>query len=601
MSKQDIQEKIDLLELFHDRLGVGKTTLDQLYTEKNKLEEQERTVNGIVFDSVEAANEEKKHYVGNVRYDSIDEADRIKVEQEKRRKEHQRELARQEAKQHEKIMTGKFQATLSLICALIAWQFTLMLRFFVVFAAIGLILGILSRKYHKTKRAWVGIVISLLVIVALISGIYDEDDVENSVDLSQTQSSQIHNKSNSVDEENEYIFEDSNKRNLTEKEIKDLSEDGRTLAACEILARYGVIFNLEDNDESIQDYFETKDWYTPTVKQSEFDYTKLNIYEAFNLSLLLNLDEMQDEMYGRAENNTVDIPAEELLVPESDKRILSSTEVETMTEDERYMAACEILARHGADFTNIDDGGKTQNYFEQKSWYKPIVDAAELDYSYFNMYEIANLDLLTSYNEAQESEDTSTYNQGIESEYLLPESSSRYLTTEDLKGMDKEMLRLARNEIYAKHGRKYETDDLREYFSSKSWYYGYLSADEFDDSVLNEYEKANLDLIKAAEGIGTSSNVSWTGTYIAEDDQAVTVSSADDFGVVLTFVGYSEEGWRTDTKVLSYRNSEKTQVSDPYYYDGALVQEVVYSITESGIQVETLPSGGWADGFYLRQ
>ena len=147
----------------------------------------------------------------------------------------------------------------------------------------------------------------------------------------------------------------------------------------------------------------------------------------------------------------------------------------------------------------------------------------------------------------------------------------------------------------------YETDDLREYFSSKSWYYGYLSADEFDDSVLNEYEKANLDLIKAAEGTGTSSNVSWTGTYIAEDDQAITVSSADDFGVVLTFVGYSEEGWRTDTKVLSYRDSEKTQVSDPYYYDGALVQEVVYSITETGIQVETLPSGGWADGFYLRQ
>ncbi len=194
-----------------------------------------------------------------------------------------------------------------------------------------------------------------------------------------------------------------------------------------------------------------------------------------------------------------------------------------------------------------------------------------------------------------------TYYQGDESEYILPESSSRYLTFDDLAGLDKATLRLARNEIYAKHGRMYETDDLREYFSSKSWYYGYLSADEFDDSVLNEYEKANLDLIKAAEGTGTSSNVSWTGTYIAEDDQAITVSSADDFGVVLTFVGYSEEGWRTDTKVLSYRDSEKTQVSDPYYYDGALVQEVVYSITETGIQVETLPSGGWADGFYLRQ
>ena len=319
------------------------------------------------------------------------------------------------------------------------------------------------------------------------------------------------------------------------------------------------------------------------------------------MSLLLNLDEIQEEIYGKADNNAADIPEEELLLPESDKRTLSSMEVGTMTEDERYMAACEILARHGADFTNIGDGGKTQNYFEQKSWYKPTVDAAEMDYSYFNVYEIANLDLLTSYNEAQESEGTNTYNQGTESEYLLPESSSRYLTAEDLQGMDKEMLRLARNEIYAKHGRMYETDDLREYFSSKSWYYGYLSAEEFDDSVFNEYEKANLDLIKSAEGMGTAPNANWIDTYIAEDDQTIIVSSADDTGVVLTFVGYSEESWQTKTDVLSYRNTEKTQVSDPYYYDGSLVQETVYTITETGIQVETLPSGGWADGFYLRQ
>lgn len=601
MGKQDIQDKIDLLELFHDRLGVGKNTLDQLHTEKNKLEEQERTVNGTVFDSVEAANEERKHYVGNVRYETIDEADRIKKEQERRRKEHQREIERQEAKKQENIMTGKVQATLSLICAFIAWQFTPMLRFFAAFAVIGVILGILSRKYHKTKRAWVGIVISFMIIVTLISGIYDEDEGKNSAELTQTQSSQVHSENNSIAGENEYIFENSNKRNLTEKEIKGLTEDERMLAACEILARHGVIFNLEDDRESIQSYFETKDWYTPTVIQSEFDYTVLNIYEASNLSLLLNLDEIQEEIYGKADNNAADIPEEELLLPESDKRTLSSMEVGTMTEDERYMAACEILARHGADFTNIGDGGKTQNYFEQKSWYKPTVDAAEMDYSYFNVYEIANLDLLTSYNEAQESEGTNTYNQGTESEYLLPESSSRYLTAEDLQGMDKEMLRLARNEIYAKHGRMYETDDLREYFSSKSWYYGYLSAEEFDDSVFNEYEKANLDLIKSAEGMGTAPNANWIDTYIAEDDQTIIVSSADDTGVVLTFVGYSEESWQTKTDVLSYRNTEKTQVSDPYYYDGSLVQETVYTITETGIQVETLPSGGWADGFYLRQ
>ncbi len=94
---------------------------------------------------------------------------------------------------------------------------------------------------------------------------------------------------------------------------------------------------------------------------------------------------------------------------------------------------------------------------------------------------------------------------------------------------------------------------------------------------------------------------SWVGTYIAEDEQTITISSSNDTGVVLTFVGYSEEGWYTKTEVLSYTNTEKNQVSDPYYYDGSLVQEKVYTLTGEGIQVETLPGGGWADGFYSRQ
>lgn len=83
--------------------------------------------------------------------------------------------------------------------------------------------------------------------------------------------------------------------------------------------------------------------------------------------------------------------------------------------------------------------------------------------------------------------------------YILPYSDSLYYSTDELMALSKEELRLARNEIYARHGRKFETEDLNAYFSAQPWYYGYLSMDEFDDSVLNEYEKANLDTIKAVE------------------------------------------------------------------------------------------------------
>lgn len=92
-----------------------------------------------------------------------------------------------------------------------------------------------------------------------------------------------------------------------------------------------------------------------------------------------------------------------------------------------------------------------------------------------------------------------TASAGEEGNYILPISDKIYYTTDQLLGLTKEELRLARNEIYARHGRKFETDDLKQYFSGQSWYNGYLSAEEFDDSVLNEYEKANLDLIKEIE------------------------------------------------------------------------------------------------------
>uniref|UniRef100_UPI0006D05231 YARHG domain-containing protein n=1 Tax=Clostridium sp. NkU-1 TaxID=1095009 RepID=UPI0006D05231 len=85
-------------------------------------------------------------------------------------------------------------------------------------------------------------------------------------------------------------------------------------------------------------------------------------------------------------------------------------------------------------------------------------------------------------------------------EYILPDSNSRYMDVNDINGMSKEELRLARNEIYARHGRIFSSSDLNDYFNSMAWYVGCVSAEEFDDSVLNEYEKSNLDLIKSIEG-----------------------------------------------------------------------------------------------------
>ena len=84
-------------------------------------------------------------------------------------------------------------------------------------------------------------------------------------------------------------------------------------------------------------------------------------------------------------------------------------------------------------------------------------------------------------------------------DYIIPESSKRLLTEEDLEGLSSEQLRLARNEIFARHGRIFGSSDLQEYFESKSWYKGTADSDEFQDSSLSEIESKNVEFILAHE------------------------------------------------------------------------------------------------------
>lgn len=89
-------------------------------------------------------------------------------------------------------------------------------------------------------------------------------------------------------------------------------------------------------------------------------------------------------------------------------------------------------------------------------------------------------------------------------EYIFPNSDSAYLTRDQVAALTPEQLRLARNEIYARHGRIFQDQGLAAYFSSKSWYqplYDGASFDALGDSILNEYEIANRDLIQEYEAL----------------------------------------------------------------------------------------------------
>ena len=63
--------------------------------------------------------------------------------------------------------------------------------------------------------------------------------------------------------------------------------------------------------------------------------------------------------------------------------------------------------------------------------------------------------------------------------------------------------RLAKNELYARHGRIFNREDLQEYFEDCSWYEGVYTADEWDsygDSYFfNDVEMANRNLLVKTE------------------------------------------------------------------------------------------------------
>ena len=80
-------------------------------------------------------------------------------------------------------------------------------------------------------------------------------------------------------------------------------------------------------------------------------------------------------------------------------------------------------------------------------------------------------------------------------DYLLPESADRELTVEDIENLSRAELRMARYEIYARHGRDFSDPAVNSYFQSKSWYNYSVSFAEFYEYDLSDVELYNRDFI----------------------------------------------------------------------------------------------------------
>ena len=84
--------------------------------------------------------------------------------------------------------------------------------------------------------------------------------------------------------------------------------------------------------------------------------------------------------------------------------------------------------------------------------------------------------------------------------YLMPQSSYERLTEKDVEGMTDQELMLARNEIYARHGRLFIAEDVKAYFEGQDWYEGSIQPEDFDDEKeLNEAELRNIQFLLRME------------------------------------------------------------------------------------------------------
>lgn len=79
--------------------------------------------------------------------------------------------------------------------------------------------------------------------------------------------------------------------------------------------------------------------------------------------------------------------------------------------------------------------------------------------------------------------------------YILPDSTTRRLTQADVAGLTWEQCCLARNEIYARHGRIFQTPQIAAYFEAQSWYHGTVPGASFDNNMLSPIEHANADFL----------------------------------------------------------------------------------------------------------
>lgn len=257
------------------------------------------------------------------------------------------------------------------------------------------------------------------------------------------------------------------KKKLTKAQLNRLKTD-QEISELELLR--GVVFGKRGRvfkEKSIQEYLEKQSWYKPNPN---FTNAVLTETERDNLDLI-RLKE--------AETHSMIQPGD-MRVWQT--RRITENYLGSYTSAEWRVLIAEIEAIHGKTFP---DEQWLQKYFDERYWYKsnPNYSPAIL-----NETERKNLEFLLS-------EKSKGRNTAISVGDM--DNFQRVALTEDLlKGLSIMELRMIRNEIWARRGRRFETPGIRQYFEWRDWYKPLKDQKKVQ---LNDIEQRNVNLILAQE------------------------------------------------------------------------------------------------------
>ena len=325
-----------------------------------------------------------------------------------------------------------------------------------------------------------------------------------------------------------YILQDSSWTYLTSDDIADMPLQVICYAKNEIYARNGRRFVSRE----LQNYFDQQYWYSGIYAPEQFSDSMLNVYETANVSLLSNREAALGNyaldsgyydysvIYRYIDSHNYDyyyydsyyVDPDSYILYDSDRRYITDYEMSQLSLQELNYAKNEIYARRGRLFQSQE----LSNYFSQKNWYWGYISPEQFSPGLLNAYESANAAALEKAEFARQSGgyilDQSGYSYaGVgsytgnyvytpsTSDYIIWDSNIRYLTDAEVSALSLQQLNYARNEIYARRGYIFQSQELRDYFGSKYWYYGTIPASQFSAAVFNSYEQANIELLKKYE------------------------------------------------------------------------------------------------------